>query len=1031
MLVLLVVMLGGGGWAAQTLSVDAVPDVTSMQVQILTQAPGLSPIEVERTVTFPIETALNGLPGLTELRSISRPGLSVVTIIFEDGTNIWLGRQMVLERMRAVERDLPKTAESPELGPVTGALGEIFHFVIRSDHHSPMQLRTILDWEVLPKMRSVPGVIELNTMGGELKQYQVVVDPARMHAHGITLKELGQNLREANVNVGGGYLDRPNESFTLVGAGLLQNEEEISSVVLRTQADGTPLLVRHVAKVRVGQSLRYGVVTRDGQGETVMGTTLMLIGANSRDVITAVKEKVDEVQSELPPGVQIDPIYDRADFVGRTLHTVLKNLLEGVLIVTIVLAVLLGTVRGAVVVVLGIPASMSVALFAMHLFGVTGDLMSLGAIDFGFLVDGPIVILEAMMAAMAGRQLVKAARDKAYSEVAAAVVRPVGFSVAIIMLVYLPLLTLQGIEGKMFRPMAITMASALFGALLYSVVFFPALLALFVPPPKTQGPGWVIRLEKAYHALIPAAVRVRWPLLIGSAVAFVISIVLLAGAGADFIPRIDEGDLVITIRRAPSVSLDEARDLDLKTEQVLRRFPEVVTTLGMSGRAEVALDPRSASETDMVVHLRPKPEWETADNLADLATTLKDAIESEVPGTFISISQPIEDKTNELISGSRADVQIAVFGEDLLTLKRISEKIGDVVKNIKGTGDMRVQRVLGLPMISVKPDRTRLARYGVDMEDALAVVQAARVGLPVGHIYEGHRRFELRAIMPPRSSTPEALGELFVEAGNGTTIPLSEVAKIEEIEGTAEVRRTGLMRMVRVEVNLRGRDLVSWVAEAQRKVAEQVHTPGGYRVTWGGQFENFQRAKARLAMVVPMSLAIIFGMLLWMFGNARYALAVFGVVPFALVGGILGLIARGLSFSIPAAVGFIALAGVSVLNGVVMADDVKRRLDHGAHVGEAIQEGAAHTMRAVITTGSVAALGFLPMAIATGAGAEVQRPLATVVISGIALSTLLTLFVLPGVLRIVLGKSAGVQQRQSIAQRAGASSPDLASGTAE
>jgi cobalt-zinc-cadmium resistance protein CzcA len=997
-LTLLGVVLAAGAWAARTLPIDAIPDVSTIQVSVLTEAPGLSPVEVERTVTFPIEAALNGTPNLVELRSVSRSGLSAVTVIFKDGTDLWLARQIVLERIRGAEGELPRIAGTPELSPVSGGLGEIYQFVVRSDHHSPTQLRTILDWEIVPKLRSVPGIIEVNTMGGDLKQYQVIIDRGRLRAHEMTLKDVASALERSNITVGGGYLDRPSESFTLTGVGLLRTEEEIGNVVLRTGHDGTPILVRNVGTVKVGAALRHGVITRDGEGEAVTGIAMMLVGANSRDVVHAVQRRVREIQAELPPGVLIDTIYDRADFVGRTLGTVVRNLIEGVLIVTVILALLLGTVRGALVVVVGIPASMAIALFGMHLFDVTGDLMSLGAIDFGFLVDGPIVVLEAVMAATSGAELVANARARAYAKCAAAVARPVAFAVAIIMLVYLPLLTLEGIEGKMFRPMAVTMACALFGALVYSLLFFPALLVTFVPPPKTGGAKWLVRLEEAYQRVLPRAIRLRGPLFAAASIALVGSLVLLSRAGADFLPRIEEGDAVVTIRRAPSISLAQAKELDLATERVLRGFPEVITTLGMTGRAEVAIDPVGNDNTDVFVRLKPKSQWRTTHDFDELSTAFKDKIESEVPGTFVSVSQPIEDKTNELISGSRADVQIAIFGPELDELKRQSELVGAAVRSVRGAGDVRIERVLGAPTLAVRPERVRLARYGASAEDALAVVQAARVGIPVGLIYEGHRRFDLRLFVPPRSSTPEALGELFIEAAGGTAVPLSEVAKIEETEGPTQVRREALTRTVRVEVNLRGRDLVSWVGEARDRVAREVKLPSGYEIAWGGQFENFERAKKRLGLVVPMALVIIFGMLMWMFAETKYALSVFVVVPFALIGGILGLVMRGLSFSIPAAVGFIALAGVSVLNAVVMTSDVKRRLEHAEDAAGVAIAGATHSMRAVLTTGAVAALGFLPMAIATGAGAEVQRPLATVVICGIVVSTLLTMFLLPGIL---------------------------------
>ncbi|MBP9112090.1 MAG: efflux RND transporter permease subunit [Polyangiaceae bacterium] len=995
---LLVLLFVLGGVAVKTLAIDAVPDVSTIQVAVLTESPGLSPLEIERTVTFPIEAALNGTPGLVELRSVSRGGLSAVTVIFKENVDVWAARQVILERIRGAESQFPVGTGKPELSPVSSGLGEIYQFAVRSDQHSPMQLRTILDWEIVPELRSVPGIIEVNTMGGELKEFQVVVDRNRLHSHGMTMREVADALTKSNITVGGGYVDRPSESFNLTGVGRLRNEEEIANVFLRADADGTALLVKHIAQVRISAALRYGVITRNGEGEAVTGVVMMLSGANSRDVVGRVKTAIADIQRDLPAGVMIETIYDRSDFVGRTLQTVLNNLLEGALVVALVLWIFLGSLRAAIVVVLGIPASMAIALFGMHLFGVTGDLMSLGAIDFGFLVDGPIVVVEAVMAKLVGRELTKRSRAREYGALITEVAKPVGFAVAILMLVYIPLLSLQGIEGKMFRPMALTMTCALFGALVYTIVFFPALVVTFVPPPKTEGPKWFMRFEHAVKPLISGALRRRVFVIAGAVGLLVVSGVLVGGQGADFVPRIDEGDLVVTIRRAPSISLGEARSLDLKAEQVLKRYPEVLSSLGMTGRAEVAIDPVGSDNTDIFVHLRPKKEWKTARDLDGLSIVLKNAIESEVPGTFVSISQPIEDKTNELISGSRADVQIAVFGSSIEKLKELSEKIGREVKDVRGTGDVRVERLLGAPTLVVKPDRTRLAQYGVTTEDALAVVEAARVGIKVGSIYEEQRKFDLKVLVPPRAPTPEALGELYVEGSGGKSIPLSEVARVEETEGPTQIRREGMTRTVRVEVNLRGRDLVSWVSEAQERVKKAVPLDTGYSVVWGGQFENFQRAKDRLAMVVPASLAIIFLMLYLMFGDARFALAVFAGVPFALTGGIFGLVARNMPFSIPAAVGFIALAGVCVLNGVVLASDAKKRIERGDPINEALVQASVHSFRSVITTGVVAAFGFLPMALATGAGAEVQQPLATVVVFGIMYSTLLTVVVLPTIL---------------------------------
>jgi heavy metal efflux system protein len=999
---MLILLLGAGGYAAYTLPIDAVPDVSTIQVAVLTQAPGLSPVEVERTVTVPIENGLNGVPGTVEMRSISRAGLSAVTLVFHDKMDIWFARQLVLERLRSIQAELPSTASTPELAPVSSGLGEIFQFVIRSEQHSPTQLRTMLDWDIIPRLRDVTGVIEVNPMGGELKQYQVIVDNTRLRSRELTVLDVINAMRSANLNVGGGYIERRSESFTIRGVGMLKDEEEISNVVLRTQPDGTAILVRHVADVQVGAALRYGVITYMGKGEAVTGTVMMLLGENSRKVVHDVGKRVKEIERDLPPGVKVDIVYDRSDFVNRTVSTVLHNLVEGVLIVTVVLALFLGSIRGALAVVLGIPASMSIALLGMHLFGVTGDLMSLGAIDFGFLVDGPIVILESIIGATAGRALLGHARQKEYGKISKSVARPVAFAVAIIMLVYIPLLSLQGVEGKMFRPMAITMACALFGALVFSVLFFPAILTSFVPPAKDHGPKWIEAISHAYGKIAIKVIKFRWP-LIGICTVSLFGVGwVFAGAGADFVPRIFEGDAVVTIRRAPSISLDEARKLDLQVEQLLHTFPEVKSTLGMTGRAEVAIDPVGNDNTDILIRLAPRKDWKTTKDFDTLSEFFKRRIESEIPGNFVSVSQPIEDRTNELISGSRADVAININGSDLDQLAKLADAIGKRVKKIEGAGDVRVERILGQPIISAEADRAAMARFGVRVEDAFTIIGAAREGVQVGQVYEEHRRFNIRVLNPPSEPTPQGLGNLFVPNAAGKTVPLKEVVSLTEGDGYASVRRQERQRTVRIDVNLRGRDLVSWVAEARSVIEKEFPLKAGYSVEWGGQFENFERAQKRLAIVVPVATAIIFGMLLWMFGNFRFAISVFVTFPFALTGGMVGLLSRGMTFSLPAAVGFIALGGIAVLNGVVIATEVRKRILEGIPLDEAIAGGTTHVVRAVLTTAAVAALGFFPMATATTAGAEVQQPLATVVIVGIIFGTLVTLLVLPGVLRIAL-----------------------------
>ena len=1014
MLVLLVLLLAAGGVAASRLPIDAVPDTSTIQVSVLTKAPGLSPLEVERTVTIPIELAMNGIPRGEQVRSTSRTGLSAVTLIFQDGTDVWFARQLVLERLRGLT--LPPSVDTPQLAPVSTGLGEIYQFVVRSNLHTPMQLRTMLDWQIVPRLRSVPGVIEVNTQGGQLKQFQVIVDRARLRQYDVSLGDVTRALEAANMNVGGGYFERYDESFVIRGTGLLHDEREISAVVITTPSGGAPVLVGTVAEVKIGAALRYGVITYDGKEEAVSGMVMMLLGSNSRTVVNDVKARMAEIRRDLPPGVTIDVLYDRSDFVGRTLATVARNLAEAVLIVGIVLAVFLGSVRGAIAVLIGIPASMSVALIAMHAFDVTGDLMSLGAIDFGFLVDGPIVVLEAVFAATAGKGLTALARQKEYAAVAGRVARPVAFAVAIITLVYVPLLSLEGTEGKMFRPMAITMASALFGALVFAVMFFPPLLVVLAP--KSHDPKWIHRVAHAYRDVAPSFVRLRWPLFAGATLLLAVSAVVFAKLGANFLPRIFEGDAILTIRRAPSVGLDAARDLDLRTEQVLATFPEVEATLGMTGRAEVAVDPVGNDSTDILVRLAPKKTWTTARDFEALSTAMKNRIEREVAGTFVSVSQPIENKTNELISGTRADVAVNVFGPDIEELAQLIDRIGDRLKTIPGTGDVRIERPIGQPMIVVRADRERMARYGVRVEDAFRVVAACREGVHVGVVYEEERRFDLRVLQPPREPTRDALADLFVEGAGEREVPLREVANIVEEAGPAAVRRIDRQRTARIDVNIRGRDLVSWVTEARSIAEREVPLPRGYSIDWGGQFENYERAKVRLGFVVPVSIAIISGMLFAMFKQVRLATAVFLTVPFALTGGMLGMIARGYPFSLSAAVGFIALGGIAVLNGVIMTSEVRGRLADGEPLDRAVVHGAASVVRAVLTTAAVAALGFLPMAIATSAGAEVQRPLATVVITGILYGTLVTLVVLPGVLRVLLRRYRGPAAREERAEAA-------------
>ncbi|MFO0697278.1 MAG: CusA/CzcA family heavy metal efflux RND transporter [Polyangiales bacterium] len=1000
--ILALAVCGLGLVAARKLPIDALPDVTNVQVVVLTEAQGLSAEEMERFVTVPVEMGLNGLPHLSELRSVTRSGLSAVTIVFTEDTDVWFARQLVGERLREIDADIPDEFGSPQLAPVSTGLGEIYQFVLRSDRHSAMELRDMLQWDLAPKLRSVPGVIEVNGMGGAAKEYQVVLDPALLAAHNIALPQVIDALRRNNANVGGGWIERGAEQFVIRGEGQLRTEREIAEVVVATDPDGTPIQVQRLGTVRVGASLPYGVVTRDGEGEAVTGIVMMLLGQNSRDVVHGVKARIEELRREVPEGVVIDTVYDRAAFIDRTLKTVASNLVEGVLLVGLVILVFLGSPRASLLVTLGIPFAMFVAIFGMLALGVDGSLMSLGAIDFGLLVDGPIVMVEAVLAAFAVEM--GSGRRPIYviEEALLRVARPVVFSVTIILLVYVPLLTLEGVEGKMFRPMATTMALALFGSVIFALVVFPAGVALFLRPGKTAHHGPLAKLEAPYERAVGWAIRERKKLLVGALVLLAATLPIAAKLGADFVPRIDEGDIVVGVRRIPSIGLTESRRLDLEVERVLRRFPEVVTSLALTGRAEVATEPVGLDNTDMLVRLRPKEQWRTAHDLDSLGEIMKQAIEREVPSSFVSISQPIEDRTNELISGSRADVAILLFGDDLHEMSDLGRAMGRLLRSVPGAGDVRVERALGLPMLTVRPNRTRLARYGVSADEVLTAVEASRQGTHVGFLFEGQRRYGLRVMLPPTDRSAEAFARLPIGLSNGEILPLGQVADVLEVEGPAQISRQSLRRRIRVEVNIRGRDLVSFVDEARTRVESEIRLPEGYTLEWGGQFENFERASARLAIVVPIALAIIFGMLLAAFGDARYALAVFSGVPFALIGGIVALFLRGMPFSIPAAVGFIALCGIAVLNGVVMASEIKRRIEEGWALDDALRLGATSQLRAVLLTATVAAIGFLPMAISSSAGSEVQRPLATAVIGGMASSTLLGLFLLPGLLRMFL-----------------------------
>lgn len=1009
--VALVIALGAR--SALELPIDAVPDITTVQVQVLTDVPALGPIDVERTITFPIESAMSGIPNVEEIRSVSRFGLSAVTVVFEEGTDLLRARQLVTERLSDAREDLPPGA-SPELGPMSSGLGEVLQFELRSDRmcepdgpdteacHTPMELRSILDWFVAIELRAVPGVVEVNSFGGELKTYEVQVLPDRLRALNVSLGQLFTALEENNATAGGGYLVRAGEQLLVRGEGRIQSLDEIGDVLIETRAEGVPVRVRDVARVRFAPMLRQGAVTRDGRGEVVTGIVMMLIGANGREVVEAAKARLEELEPSLPEGVSIDVFYDRSELVNRTIRTVATNLAEGALFVIAVLFVLLGSLRGGLIVAAAIPFAMLVAFIGMEAVGVSGNLMSLGAIDFGIVVDGSIIVVENavvhLAAAARGR-----ARPLTYGEAAEVVLgstlevrRAALFGEAIIVIVYVPLLTLAGIEGKMFKPMAITVLFALGGAFIASLTFVPVLVATFLrKKPEEKEPFLVRLLHRVYPRLL--APVMRWPRLVTLICVALLAVAGLIGSrmGAEFIPRLDEGALAIQILRLPSVSLEESVEGAGRFERVLREFPEVVTVVSKTGRAEIATDPMGVELSDVIVILKPPDEWETAETREELVARMQARLTEALPGMGFSFSQPIELRTAELISGARSDVAVTIYGDDLAELERVSGAVQAVLREVPGASDVRGEQLAGLPTLEITIDRAAAARYGVSVREALDAVETIG-GRPVGHVYEGQVRYRMQVRLPSGMRDDlEQLRMLPVTGAEDVLVPLGQIATLQVVDSPASVSREAVRRRTTVEANVRRRDLAGFVAAAQAAVEREVDLPAGYVVRWGGQFENLTEATERLSIAVPAALALIFVLLYMAFGEVKTSLLIYLNVPFAAVGGVLLLWIRGMPLSISAAVGFIALFGIAVLNGVVLLTTIKKLRAEGQSVHDAAFHGAERRLRAVVMTATVAALGFLPMALSTTAGAEVQRPLATVVIGGLVSATFLTLFVLP------------------------------------
>ena len=990
------VLIGAGIYSMLRLPIDAVPDVTPNQVLVLTQAPGLAPEEVERFITFPVETSMSGLPGITKVRSISRFGLSVVYIYFDESMDTYFARRLVMERLPEAREAVPPGYGTPTMGPISTGLGEIYQFEVRGKGYSLMELRSILDWDIAFRLRSVPGVVEVNSFGGELKTYQVALDPARLVAYNVPLETVFKALEENNANAGGAYIEHAQEQYIIRGEGLVDRLSDIGNIVVSATKDGTPVYVRNLGDVRLAPMVRQGAVTRDGRGEAVTGVVMMLIGENSRVVSRNVDAELGKIAKTLPPGVTVDTYYDRTDLVNRTIETVEHNLMEGGILVVVILLLLLGNVRGGLIVASAIPLSMLFAFTGMVQAGLSGNLMSLGAIDFGLIVDGSVVMIENIVRRLGETRASGASRDEVIRGAGREVARPIFFAVLIIILVYVPLLALQGVEGKMFKPMAYTVILALIGSLVLALTLMPVLASLlFRRATAEREPRIMHWLKARYQPALARAVRHPGWTAVSAALLFVASMVLVPFMGTEFIPRLDEGTLAVQAWRLPSVSLAESVKSTTAIEKVLKRFPEVTTVVSRTGQAEIPTDPMGVDTSDIYVMLKDPKEWTTAGTRDELIAAFDAALKKNVPGNVISYSQPIELRVQELIAGVRSDVAVTLYGEDLDQLQRIGADIARVVSQVPGAADTKLEQTGGLPFLRIRIRREAIARYGINAAQVLDVVQTIG-GRTAGEVFEGQRRFDVqvRFASDARTSVDE-IRNLKVADPQGRLIPISQLADIVVQDGPAQITREDYQRRIAVETNVRGRDLGSFVAAVQDAIARQIKLPPGYSIEYGGQFENLQRASARLAVVVPVALLVIFVLLYTAFNAVKPALLIYFNIPIAATGGIVALFARGMPFSISAGVGFIALFGVAVMNGLVLVSHIEELRQGGADIREAVVRGSLEKMRAMIMAPLVAGLGFVPMALSSTAGAEVQRPLATVVIGGLITSTFLTLFVLP------------------------------------
>lgn len=1005
---MMVGLVAAGVWSLQQIPIDAVPDITNNQVQVVTTSPTLAPQEVEQLITYPIEVSMANIPDVTEIRSISRFGLSVVTVVFKENVPILDARQFVKEQISLATGEIPSNLGTPELMPITTGLGEIYQYVLRVDpayegQYSAMELRTIQDWIVKRQLNGIAGIVEVSSFGGYLKQYEVAVQPDLMKALDVSLEEVHAALSNNNENSGGSYIEQQTNAFYIRTEGRVESLEDIGKIVVANR-EGTPVLVRDIAEVRLGHAVRFGAMTMDGEGEAVGGITLMLKGANSSDAIQNVHDRIEQVQQSLPEGISIYPYLDRSELVSRTISTASNNLIEGGLIVIFVLVLLLGNWRAGLIVASVIPLAMLFALTLMNLFGVSANLMSLGAIDFGIVVDGAVIIVEAVLhtiyTAYVGKKLSQQEMDGIIIKSSSSIYRSAAFGVIIILVVFIPIMTLTGIEGKMFRPMAMTVSFAILGALLLSLTYVPMVSALVlkkkIKSHQTFSDKIVGALRNAYRPTLEKALRIPWLVISVAFALLVASIFAFRTMGAEFIPTLEEGDLAMQMTIQPGSSLSESIATTTKAESILLdHFPEIEHVVSKIGTAEVPTDPMAVEDADIMIVMKPKSEWTTTQDREELVQLMKDKL-NVITGASFEFTQPIQLRFNELMTGAKADVAIKIYGEDLSTLAQLGENAAGMINGIPGAGDVKVEQTEGFPQLKIDFHRDKIAQYGLDIQRLNLLVRAAYAGETAGVVFEGERKFDLVVRFDPSFRERVNLDNIYTPLPGGGHVPLSEVASVDYDEGPMQISREDTKRRITIGVNVRDRDVASLVADIEAQLAANLALPPGYYIQYGGQFENLEAARNRLAIAVPAALIMILLLLYFAFSSFKYALLIFSAVPLSAIGGVAALLLRGMPFSISAGVGFIALFGVAVLNGIVLISYFNQLRQEGmTNLKDIVIQGGLVRLRPVVMTAAVASLGFLPMALSSSAGAEVQKPLATVVIGGLITATFLTLVVLP------------------------------------